>query len=41
VLLGILDDGPLFIEDPYDSSPKIFEATYKRIARAIDMLKNP
>jgi protein-tyrosine-phosphatase/predicted ATP-grasp superfamily ATP-dependent carboligase len=41
VLLGILDDGPVFIKDPYGSSREIFAAIYWRIARAIDVLRDP
>jgi protein-tyrosine-phosphatase len=41
VLLGILDDGPVFIKDPYGSSQEVFAAIYWRIARAIDVLRDP
>jgi protein-tyrosine-phosphatase/predicted ATP-grasp superfamily ATP-dependent carboligase len=40
VLLGTLNDGPVFVKDPYGSSQEIFAATYTRIARAIDVLRD-
>ena len=40
VLLGTLNDGSVFVKDPYGSSQEIFAATYTRIARAIDVLRD-
>lgn len=36
VLLGTLNRGPVFIEDPYGSSEEVFVAIYSRIVQAID-----
>ena len=40
VLLGTLNDGPVLVKKPYGSSQEIFAATYTRIARAIDVLRD-
>jgi protein-tyrosine-phosphatase/predicted ATP-grasp superfamily ATP-dependent carboligase len=40
VLLGTLNEGPVFVEDPYGGSPDFFATIYTRIARAIDVLRD-